>query len=94
MPVSRVRAFHIAEFYEIVGRANQYLVKVDAGGVTDDELAEAKQILIGKQNAGPQKGLRYANLERALDLVEAEEKRRQGEARLLAGLAAVEAPKG
>lgn len=72
-----VRVNHLADAFEAVGRVNHYMVGV-VGHYTDEELDRAEQILINKQNLGPQKGARYMTLERALDCIEAERtKRRQ-----------------
>lgn len=73
-PPNVVRVAHIAEAYEHVARINHYLVGVivTQGPITTPELEAAEQLLIDKQNAGPQKGQRYVVLDRALDLIEHE----------------------
>lgn len=59
----------LAFAYEAVAKLNHHMVGVVALH-TDDELDAAEQLLITKQNAGPQKGAKYNTLERALDLIE------------------------
>jgi hypothetical protein len=59
----------LAVAYEAVARLDHYMVGVVAP-YTDEELDAAEQVLIEKQNAGPQRGARYNVLERALDLIE------------------------
>jgi len=64
-----IRAHHVADAFQKAARVNHYLVGV-VGTLTREELEQAKQILISEQNAGPQKGKVYLDLDRALDMIE------------------------
>lgn len=89
-----VRAAFLADAFEAVARVNHYMVGI-IEDYLDDELDRAEQILINKQNAGPQKGARYAVFERALDLVGAARKTRRatpdGDRKAYVFLTAIEA---
>lgn len=77
----------LAEAFHAVGKLNHYMVGV-VFDFSDEELDAAEQILIDRQNAGPQKGKAFQALERALDEIEAErEKRRRERAEMSAALA-------
>lgn len=74
-----VRANQLADAFHEVGKVNHYMVGV-VGGFSDEELEAAEQILIDRQNAGPQKGKAFAALERALDEIESARVKRRQEA--------------
>ncbi len=59
----------LAEAFETVARVNHHLVGV-VGSYTDEDLDAAEQILIDKQNSGPQSGACFKTLDLALDMVE------------------------
>lgn len=71
------RAEQLAEAYLEVARVNHYMVGI-VEPVTDDELAAAEQLLIGGQNAldRTSEARRYLRHELALDLVQAEQRKR------------------
>lgn len=63
------RPEQLANAYEALARANHYMLGI-VEPVTDDERNAAEQILIARQNAGPQKGATYKRLDLALDCLE------------------------
>ncbi len=70
----------LADAFQAVGKLNHYMVGV-VFSFSDAELEAAEQVLIDRQNAGPQKGKAFQALERALDEIEsARTKRRQAAA--------------
>lgn len=72
-----VKVQQLADAFHEVGKVNHYMVGVTFG-FSDEELEAAEQVLIERQNAGPQKGKAFQALERALDEIEsARTKRRQ-----------------
>lgn len=71
MTKTKERCIQLADAYEAVARTNHYMVGV-VEKVTFDELCEAEQELIHRQNDLPNdKTLRYWVLDFALDLIEA-----------------------
>ena len=68
---SRTRGMDVARAFFKIATANHYLVGLH-GPVTEDELIEARQILIGWQNHGIGRGLRHQRLDLALDLIDLE----------------------
>ena len=71
------RSEQLAQAFETVAVANHYMIGV-VEKYSDDELAEAKQILIKKQNSVPESLVgksRWRSLDLALDLVEQAERR-------------------
>lgn len=70
------RGEQLATAYEAVARVNHYMVGI-VETVTDDELAEAEQILITRQNNLPRVDRApYRRLSLALTLIEHEQRRR------------------
>lgn len=67
--VSVIRANQLADAFHEVGKANHYMVEVTVE-FNREELEAAEQLLIDRQNAGPQKGKAFQALERALDEIE------------------------
>ena len=67
--VEHIKAAHLAEAFIRVARANHYVVGV-THAYTIEQLDDAEQIVITKQNRGPQTGPTFAVLDRALDLIE------------------------
>lgn len=61
-----VKVQQLADAFHEVGKINHYMVGVTAG-FSPEELEAAEQVLIDRQNAGPQKGKAFQALERALD---------------------------
>jgi hypothetical protein len=59
----------LADAFAQVGKLNHYMVGVTFN-FKREELEAAEQLLIDRQNAGPQKGKAFQALERALDEVE------------------------
>lgn len=81
-PPNIVRVHQLADAFHEVGKVDHYMVGI-AYPFSDEELEAAEQILIDRQNGGPQKGKVFAALERALDAIESERtKRRQRSQRL------------
>lgn len=70
-PAGVIRANQIADAFHEVGKANHYMVGVTIE-FNREELEAAEQILIDRQNAGPQKGKSFQALEHALDAIEHE----------------------
>ena len=70
-PLGVLRAQKLADAFHAVGKVNHYMVGVTFN-FTPDDLDAAEQLLIDKQNAGPQKGASFQALERALDAIEHE----------------------
>lgn len=68
-PLGILRAQKLADAFHAVGKVNHYMVGVTFN-FTPEDLDRAEQILIDKQNAGPQKGAAFQALERALDEIE------------------------
>jgi hypothetical protein len=66
-----LRARKLADAFHSVGKVNHYMVGVTFN-FTPDDLDAAEQLLIERQNAGPQKGAAFQALERALDEIENE----------------------
>lgn len=70
------RAEQLADAYEAVASADHYMVGI-VETVTDDELGDAQQILITRQNAlTDESGEAFKVLELALDLIEQEQRSR------------------
>ena len=71
------RAEQLAEAFELVAKTNHYMIGI-VEPYTADELQEAKQLLITRQNRlsepGPALAAYYDRLDLALDLVEAAER--------------------
>jgi hypothetical protein len=70
-PLAILRARKLADAFHAVGKVNHYMVGVTFN-FTPDDLDAAEQLLIDRQNAGPQKGAAFQALERALDEIENE----------------------
>ena len=67
----------LADAYEAVAKADHYMVGI-VEKVTDDELLDAEQLTITRQNAlPPRMRTRHRRLDLALDLIEAEKKQRR-----------------
>jgi hypothetical protein len=64
-----VKVQQLADAFHEVGKINHYMVGVTCG-FDREELEAAEQVLIDRQNAGPQKGKAFQALERALDEIE------------------------
>lgn len=61
----------LAEAFVHIAKVNHYMVGL-VHTYDIDDLDAAEQILIDRQNAGPQKGAQYKLLDRALDVLDAE----------------------
>lgn len=64
-----VKVQQLADAFHEVGKLNHYMVGVTCG-FDREELEAAEQVLIDRQNAGPQKGKAFQALERALEEIE------------------------
>jgi hypothetical protein len=64
-----VKVQQLADAFHEVGKINHYMVGVTCG-FDREELEAAEQVLIDRQNAGPQKGKAFQALERALEEIE------------------------
>lgn len=69
------RTEQLADAYLTVARVNHYMVGITET-VTDDELSGAEQLLITRQNATAGRGKAYRAADRALDLLQQEQRKR------------------
>lgn len=73
MMKTQTRPEQLADAYLSIAQANHYMVGL-VERVTVDERDEAEQILITWQNAGPQSGAKYRQLNLALDVLDHDRK--------------------
>jgi len=64
-----IRMCHLADAFLAVARVNHYMVGI-IESCSAEELEGAKQILIARQNAGPQSGMVFREFDLALDLLD------------------------
>lgn len=69
------RVEQLADAYEAIAKVNHYMVGIVAP-VTDEEVDKAEQLLITRQNDTPERSRKYRVLNLALDLIQAEQRRR------------------